>query len=120
MKDIGAANNVFRKYGFKTKACKTLGIESRISRSRPKKGYLSQRVRQSVRDFFLRDDVSRLLSGKNRTVTRKKVKKQKRILCDSLKNLYLKYIAESLERISFTTFWRLKPFFVVYPSPSER
>ena len=55
-----------------------------------------------VRDFFERDDVSRLTAGVKQTITRLKVKKQKRIMNDSMKNLYKKFIEEQkLVKISY-------------------
>ena len=55
-----------------------------------------------IRDFFERDDVSRLTAGVKQTITRLKVKKQKRIMNDSMKNLYKKFIEEQkLVKISY-------------------
>ena len=67
-----------------------------------------QKEKVNIRDFFLRPDNSRILSGMKKTVTLKKIKK--RLLKDSICNLYRKYVAETTSNISFTCFWRSKPF----------
>ena len=79
-----------------------------------------QKEKVNIRDFFLRPDNSRILTGMKKTVTLKKLKKQKRLLKDSISNLYRKYVAETTSNISFTSFWRSKPFWVRQPSESER
>ena len=69
---------------------------------------------QSVNEFYLRDDVSRITTGKKQTVTRGKDKKQKRLLSITRKNLYSKYRSENIKtKISLYLFCRLKPFFDV-------
>lgn len=70
-----------------------------------------------VRDFFERDDVSRL--GVKQTITRLKVKK--RIMNDSMKNLYKTFIeGQKLVKINYTSFCRLRPFWVVSPTEKDR
>jgi len=56
---------------------------------------VAERCRRDVEEFFERDDVSRILPGKQQTVTRQKLKKQKRFLNDTLANLYEKFKAEN-------------------------
>ena len=68
------------------------------------------RMRKVVHTFFERDDNSRMTTGLKQTITKQKDKRQKRFMLDILRNLYMKYESENNERISFTTFWRLKPF----------
>ena len=50
-------------------------------------------VKESVerQDFYERDDISRCTTGKKETKTKEKVKKQKRMLNDSMKNLHVKF-----------------------------
>lgn len=74
-----------------------------------------------IREFFLRDDVSMPTAGKRETITRAKNKKQKRILTDSLKNLFEKFRSEfTIHKVSYTTFTRFRPFYVVPPPPAEK
>lgn len=49
---------------------------------------MTQRLNKELKDFFERDDNSRLTKGVKDTVTRQKVKKQKRILLCSQKELH--------------------------------
>ena len=61
-----------------------------------------KRMGKIVRDFFERNYVSRLTAGVKQTITRLKVKKQKRIMNDSMKNLYKKFIeGQKLVKISY-------------------
>ena len=111
---------ILRKYRFRTRASSLTGSRHpRIDKKIPKNS-ISARAKAAVTIFYERDDVSRITSSKKDTVTRYKIKKQRRVLCDFLGNLYNKYKAETLDTISFTTFWRLKPFWVTYPRKSDR
>lgn len=113
--------NVLKKYKFSEYGKNEIGVKARHWSSRyKKKGSLSTRMQLTVKKFFERDDVSRIITGQKRTVTRKKIKKQKRLLNDTVQNQYKKFIAETNEDISFTTFWRLKPFWVKRPTQNER
>jgi hypothetical protein len=61
-----------------------------------------------------------MTTGLKQTITKQKDKLQKRFMLDILRNLYMKYESENNERISFTTFWRLKPFWIKCPTENER
>ena len=87
----------------------------------PKKSSVSNG--QKVKEFFERGDVSAecpdskgfvVKFGKNR------MKKRKRYLLGTLSDLYQKYREEVDEPLSFTTFCRLKPFYVVHKQTKER
>lgn len=60
---------------------------------------------------FLEDDAhSRMASGKKESFTRHKVKKQKRYLNDTMKNLHKEFIrAHPSMVIGYSTFRKLKP-----------
>jgi hypothetical protein len=80
LRHIKAANEILRKYGYRSKACHVLGMKARDCQLKPtprKNRCLSGRFRQSVVAFFLRADVSRILTGTNRTITRKGEKKNR-------------------------------------------
>jgi len=78
-------------------------------------------LKEKVVSFYTRDDVSRATAGKKDTVTQKKSKMQKRLLQDTLSNMYLKFRAELLEcKISYSMFCRLRPFWVLPPTSSDR
>uniref|UniRef100_UPI00358EC36B uncharacterized protein n=1 Tax=Myxine glutinosa TaxID=7769 RepID=UPI00358EC36B len=80
----------------------------------------NKEVAECVKSFYLQDINSAPASGKRETITRNKDKKQKRYLCDSLLTLHDKFQAEHDVRVSYTTFTRLRPFYVVAPSIHER
>lgn len=50
------------------------------------------------------------------------MKKQKRLLSDTLKNLHAKFVKENVEykHMSYTLFSRLRPFWIVFPKVAER
>ena len=112
--------NILKRYRFQRLAQQSLGFSAKRWKLRnteqlTRKKYKSVAVlcSNAVSEFFERDDVSRITSGKKQTVTFKKQKKQKRFLNDTLKNLYEKFMAENSSiKLSFTVFCRLKPFWV--------
>lgn len=94
-----------------------LGNCARCSRNR----YADKLIKSKVKTFFTRDDVSRMTTGKKQTITRKKIKMQKRFLVDTMLNLHLKFLAENnTSNISYSAFCRLRPFWVVHPSLADR
>ena len=115
-----AGGKVLKKYKLTNLFCNELNM--RKHRLAKKAIFLSkmQREKTILKDFFLRPDNSRILNGLKNTITLKKIKKQKRLLNDSLENLYRKYISETSSNLSFTSFWRMKPFWLKQASESER
>ena len=88
---------------------------------RKKSTSLGTRMKAKVTDFFIRDDVSRLTTGVRRTIVRNKVKQQKRLMNDTLHNLYRKYLSENpSDKLSFALFCKLRPFWVVVPREQDR
>ena len=78
-----------------------------------RKKVLSKAVRygQRIAQFYLRDDVSQCTTGKKDTVTKSQQKKQRRLLCDTLKHLHIKFLAENPDvNISYTLFASMRPF----------
>ena len=77
---------------------------------------------QTVKNFYEKDDNSRMCPGKKDTITVNKCKKQKRYLSNSLKALYEKFLSENLEspQISYATFCKLRPFWIIMPTVAKR
>lgn len=73
-----------------------------------------------VKDFYCRDDVSRMTTGKKNTITRKKLKMQRRLLTDTLQNLHKKFLSEHTQTVSYSYFCALRPFWVVEPTELDR
>ena len=79
------------------------------------------RYGQRIANFYGRDDVSQCTTGKKDTVTKKQQKQQRRLLCDTLKHLHIKFLAENPDvNISYTLFSSMRPFFVRFPTESDR
>ena len=80
-----------------------------------------EHFKKNVQEFYCRDDNSRMTPGKKQTVTKKKKKMQKRLLCDSLMNLHRKFLTDNpSSKISYSLFCKLRPFWVVVPSSQDR
>lgn len=73
-----------------------------------------------LQQFYDDDAVSKICPGKKDVVKRVKVYKQRRILLDSLKNLYSKFVADHGPKLSYTTFTRVRPFWVQPPNSRDR
>jgi hypothetical protein len=54
-----------------------------------------QEIARCVREFYNSDENSTAAAGKKETVTKRKEKKQKRYLCDTMMNLHAKFQAEN-------------------------
>ena len=82
---------------------------------------LTATSQRTVKEFFLADINSVPAAGKRETITSKKIKMQRRYLCDSMVNLYDKFNAEYPElKVSCTSFTRLRPFHVVHRAVNQR
>ena len=81
---------------------------------------LTDAVRADVKTFFEQDDNSRICPGKKDCITRRKIKKQKRFLLDSIKNLHAKFCQNSSYKLSYSTFCRLRPFWVLEHQVDDR
>ncbi|CAB3244512.1 unnamed protein product [Arctia plantaginis] len=73
-----------------------------------------------IHKFYEEDTNSRQAAGKKEFITRQGTKKTKRYLVMSLKNLYNKFITTSEIKISYSTFCKYRPFWVVFPKPNNR
>ena len=74
------------------------------------------RRKRLVREFFMSDEVSRMLPRK-KTVTQNKLKKQKRVLCDTLQNLHTRFRdTQPMCTVRYPSFCRMRPFWVVSPT----
>ena len=72
---------------------------------------ISDETKLLVSEFLLRDDNSTMKPGKKDAVTKRKCKMQKRLLCNTLFNLHLKFRSENpFVKISYSSFCKVKPF----------
>lgn len=77
-------------------------------------------IKETVRRFYEDDENSSLSPGKRDTITRKKIKKQKRYLTYSLKYLHKKFCEGNDFVLSYYLFCKLRPFWVLIPNFSDR
>ena len=73
-----------------------------------------QKLNIEVENFFEKNTSSRLTAGKKETMTRNKLKKQKRLLNDTILNLYNEF-KQTTKSMFYSTFCKLRPFWVVQP-----
>lgn len=66
---------------------------------------INKKIQENIKQFHLRDDISRNTAGKRETKTRGKKKMQIRYLTDTLQNIYEIYKKEGGTH-SFTTLFR--------------
>ena len=112
--------HTMKKYNLICHARRELGL-SKDHGHRVKKRSLTCRLEDRIRKFYERDDISRIVPGIKRTITQNKQKKQKRFLTDDLINIHKKFQNENNDiSISYTSFCRQRPFWVVRPRDSDR
>ncbi|KAJ3612394.1 hypothetical protein NHX12_020670 [Muraenolepis orangiensis] len=120
------SGNILKKYKLQKHAQTAFGYSKKRAKYsvdltyRGRKCVSGNEIRKNVTSFFLRDDVSRMTTGRKQTVTRMKKKMQKRLLTDTMKNLHRRFLSEHIGHVSYTSFCRLRPFWVVTPSASDR
>ena len=116
---------IVRKYRMKN-WLRGKGIDNKFLRTGTvnKRGRLSisPNIQQKIEKFYIRDDVSTMTSGKKSTITKHKIEKQKRFLQNTILELHARYNqqCDPKESVSYTTFWRSKPFWVVQPKINDR
>lgn len=115
-----ATASVLRKYRLTKKTRKCMGMQNTATKRQQNLLTKRRRLDQDIHSFFERDENSRMTPGIKQTITVRKMKKQKRLLTASLQELYNKYIIETKEKISYSSFCRRKPFWVIAPKESDR
>jgi len=113
----------YRLANFARKVGYTVSASTKVNKQlgRGHANALDDATKDLVQEFFERDDNSRLTSGKKQTVTKNKIKKQKRLLLDTVVNLHEKFCSEYTSNcISYPTFARLRPFWVRLPTSKDR
>lgn len=108
-----------KAFGYSKKRNATLSVDLCATIKR-KESDAALEIKRKVRSFYLRDDVSRMTPGCKQTITRQKKKMQKRLLTDTLKNLHRKFLSEQHGQLSYSTFCRLRPFWVITPTEADR
>lgn len=107
--------NMAKKYNRLLQA-KSVNISRRSSKM------IHQQRQTAIIEYLEKDENSKACPGKKDCITKKKIKKQKRHLCDNLKRLHEKFNSSHSARlrVSYQTFCRLKPFWIVTPNVNDR
>ena len=126
------SNGFLKKYRLLSKASKTFGLSKKAQKNSRNRGTrlseydrkttaqkLNDTVVKCISDFFERDDISTQAPGKRDTITRGGVKKQKRYLADTIANTHKKFLSEHPMQMSYSTFCRYRPFWVVARQSSD-
>lgn len=79
-----------------------------------KKSLLKKEVVKHIKNFYEQDENSTPGPGIRDFVTKNSIKMRKRYLSDTISNLYKKFCASSNLKVSKTTFYSLKPFYVIH------
>lgn len=90
------------------------------SQCQPRGKVLTDSMKNDVTIFLENDNASRMCPGKNDCITKNGVKKQKRLLSKTLQNLHKQFSETVSYEISYASFCRLKPFWIVTPKHSDR
>lgn len=107
------SGNMVRKYKLihiaKTFLPKKRTITSILkSNTKIREVVLKQEVREKVKDFFERDNVSRMCPAKRDFVKKYGIKKQKRVLLFTVKELTSKFVKETGINLPYATLLRAK------------
>lgn len=73
-----------------------------------------EQLKKEIVDFFHRDNITTQSPNKNDTLTFQKKKELKRYFNDTLPSLFKIFIEKSNKKISFPTFLKYKPYYVVH------
>ena len=83
--------------------------------------HLSDLIKCNIEKSYKRDDVSKMTAGRHETVTKDKIKIQRRYLKDTIVNLYKMYNESNPQfKVSRATFYKAKPFWVLKPKVDNR
>lgn len=85
-----------------------------------RKDAIQKDLKKAVVSFLEQDEHSSTAPGKKDTKTVRKEKKQKRFLLDILVNLHKILLKDTSMSISYPTFCRLKPYWIVRPNINGR
>ncbi|CAH1115842.1 unnamed protein product [Psylliodes chrysocephalus] len=120
---LSITGNLMKKYRFKNVVSSILSrkfVNKTHCISNRRKKLLTEKYKL-VKEFLERDEISRLCPGKNDVITKNKIKKQKRLLTDSIKNTYKMFrFAYPHTKISYSLFCKLRPFYVLSPNAKSR
>lgn len=120
LKEMRKRNDKFRKNEKRLMARQKGSLSEKFKQRGSKK--LSTERKQAVINFLSRDENSRLLAGKKDTITKNKLKMQRRVLTKPLIELHAQYKTEVQQHLSmsYRQFARRRPFYITEPKTRDR
>lgn len=76
--------------------------------------------KKDVQEFLERDSSSRMTSGKGETITKSKIKMQRRYLLKDMLDLHGEFQKTVDYSMSYSKFCKLRPFWVLFPKADQR
>lgn len=101
-----------KKYGVLSKV--NFSIKKKLIEKKVREKKIAE-IKRRVENFLQEDVNSQVAPGKHEFIKTDGVKKQKRYLIDNIKNLHAQY-CEKWGRISYSTFCKYRPRWIVHPS----
>lgn len=111
---------IIKRYKFKSRFGFLTYKYQRIHKLRINAKVRRQILEKEVQQFLEKDESSRVCPGKKDTVTKNKIKKQKRLLNKPLKLLHKDFIRSTSKPISYALFCKMKPFWIRQPDVNKR
>ncbi|KAL4719318.1 hypothetical protein ACJJTC_004135 [Scirpophaga incertulas] len=118
LKDVIESETV-KKYKMKSKFSSYLGLKGNIRQTSHILTKRRHTLLQSLYEFYMRDDMSRITAWKKEYKTFRKYRELRHYLSQPLKSLYEKYKLEN-GKFSYATFKRHRLFFVLPPKIMNR
>lgn len=78
------------------------------------------KVKQDITEFLEKDENSRMCPGKKDFLRHRGQVKQKRLLCDTMKNLHKKFLTTVVYKVSLATFCKFRPFWITWALVKDR
>jgi len=110
--------NVLKKYrvmryakSFLSGHCNRKNTKFGVKRRRS--SAVSDKTKTVIQQFLEDDENSIMAPGKKECITRQKVQKQRRYLLGTLKTLHEKFLKSGDMKMSYSTFCKFKPFWIV-------
>ena len=85
-----------------------------------RKTVINDCLKNKVRQFFELDSNSRMCPGRKDCVTKGSVKKQKRLLLDTVRNVYERFKCETGSTLLYASFCNMRPFWVMQLRVQDR
>ena len=117
---LNVPENTYMRAPSKNLSLRKRYVPKNVNKESSKKSLFNEKTKKDVVAFYEKDGNSIQGAGIRETITKGKIKKRKRYLCDTINNLSKKFNRESKYKISRALFYKLRPFWVVKQKITER